>query len=1109
MRLDGSKGQYSLGIHTSYLEDPDGRLTLEDVRSKELAPRWRQSKESVPNFGYTSSTFWFRVELFNDIITDKEWLLEIGYSHLDRIDVYRDGSQGGDPVMLGDKLPIKSREIKYRNLVDHLPMTSQESRYLYVRIKTSSSMQFPATIWSQREFSEAKFDENYAQGLYIGIVLVMIFYNMFLFVSVRDLNHLYYVFYILVYGLFTMEMQGYAFEYLWPESPYWKQLSTIIFSSLVGVGIITFTRNFLKTAQHAPTCDRLLKGFSLFYAATIPVSFYEIAYSVTVKSVITAGMFVSPLILTIGVICLGRGYRPARFFVVAFAALVVGHLLYTFRILGLIPESFLAQHGSQIGSALEMAILSIALGDRLKQEQTEANSKIEKLNIDLMEKEKARTAFFQNTSHELRTPLNGIIGFSTLLIHGRYGELGEQANQQITKIRDLADSLKFQVNAILDLAKSKRGEFKLCNSLVSLPELFSQMQNLGEGLSLKSDDLSFECSMSWKDEAETRFITDPDKLAMVVRNLLGNAFKFRRPGAHNKVSLIAVRQGPNLIITVSDTGIGIPADQQQEIFREFRQLDSDAGRAYEGTGLGLAIVNETLKLMGGSIEVNSVPNEGSRFTVTIPEQSHISATEAGPSHDIILSDPTDSRASRQVRMLPTSQKTPGAENFVIYVVDDNRLNCEVISEILGTQGYKVELAYGGRECLNRLKIFKPHLLLLDLMMPEVSGEDVLKAIRFHDELKDLPVILLTARASQEDRLLGLGLGADDYLAKPIESEELLLRVRNILTRIELSKVMEAMVGQEKMVQIGELMGDLSHELRNINVWGTNTMDAERDDLTAILRTTDLPEPQWGAYIAKLVASDHSPTFDQSAMESLQIPAEKRELARDLKVIRMILLSEDCDRKYVLDLWKGILDLDPDKTRFLKRQLNISSSYMSLWNSAKRSHNLVESVLDYTHEDSKAALCEPEAAVRSCLALLDRRIIKEGVLLRVKIQTQERAFGNQSEICQIVLNIIKNAIDAYGHGHQGGKLLSVDVREDEHLILIEIEDNAGGIPESIIEKIFERNYSTKGASGSGLGLFISKRLALKNKGSLTVVSQNGRTQFKLSLDKAIQDAKKAV
>lgn len=411
------------------------------------------------------------------------------------------------------------------------------------------------------------------------------------------------------------------------------------------------------------------------------------------------------------------------------------------------------------------------------------------LNQQLKEQEEARTLFFHNVSHELRTPLNGIIGFSKLVVEGGYGTVSDKVKEQVGKIERLAQSLMLQVNTILDIAKSRRGQMELRSSIISLNELVNDTKSLGEGLTHKYDTASFEIETSWNWNESTSFVTDKEKAFAIIRNLIGNAFKFAKSGQPNQVRVsFALDAAHAFHIEVSDTGLGIPEESVPHIFEEFKQVDQGARRSFEGTGLGLAMVKEILKLMGGDIRVTSKPGEGSTFKVIIPENNKVVLQTTSQEIDEVktvvsgLEEPSED--THHLEMIARLEKHNDGQ---VFIIDDNDVNCEVQADILRNCGFHVRYATNGYEGIRMMEIDPPDVLLLDLMMPNFSGEDVLRNVKLHQRLREVPVILLTARASKGDMLHGLDIGADDYLPKPVDSQELILRVHNLLERQKTSK----------------------------------------------------------------------------------------------------------------------------------------------------------------------------------------------------------------------------------------------------------------------------------------------------------------------------------
>lgn len=363
--LQDGIGQYLLGRSVDILEDPDGRWTIADLVSGPQAQRFTPSRQDVPNFGFTKATYWVRFQVENRASREEPWLLEIGYPMLDLITLYVADSQAAFRVKeAGDLFPFHHREVDYQNLLFVLPISRQTPQTIYLRVKTESSMQLPLTLWSAVSFSEHLAVQQYGLGLYYGVMGVMALYNFFLFLTVRDRSYLHYVLYIMCVGLAQMAISGLAYAYFWPNSPWWENRGM---SFLIALGLFTplqFAQSFLHTREWIPRYHHLLSAAKGATVLIMVLSFVT-RYAVSVKLVSLAALLTPLLILIAGALCLNRGYRAARFFLLAWVVFLCGLVLMALRSFGLLPSMFVTEHGIQIGSAMEVVLLSLALADRI------------------------------------------------------------------------------------------------------------------------------------------------------------------------------------------------------------------------------------------------------------------------------------------------------------------------------------------------------------------------------------------------------------------------------------------------------------------------------------------------------------------------------------------------------------------------------------------------------------------------------------------------------------------------------------------------------------------------------------------------------------------------
>lgn len=391
---------------------------------------------------------------------------------------------------------------------------------------------------------------------------------------------------------------------------------------------------------------------------------------------------------------------------------------------------------------------------------------LEASNRKLLELDRLKSEFFANISHELRTPLTLILGaYRTLL---RTASSSETETIIQSGLRNSA-RLLFLINELLDLSKFDSGRAQLRKRCVDLAAL------------VRSVAANFESSE--KHRVHLRGVgeavpveLDPRQMKKVLYNILSNAFKFSDP-AEGQVWIRVIASTEEVELEIEDNGIGIPHEQLDRIFERFTQVEASATRRYEGTGIGLALVKEVITLHGGRIAVDSQPGRGSTFTITLPRGSADTASlvaleeEDGLLGEAVRDSGQDRKGSEQE---PTRADAP-----LLLVADDNADLRGYLGRVLGGQ-YRVVLAKDGQEALEQARARRPALILTDVMMPRMSGPDLLQAVRSDTALRLTPVLFLTARAGAEAHAESLEAGADDYIAKPFDEHELLARIHNAL-----------------------------------------------------------------------------------------------------------------------------------------------------------------------------------------------------------------------------------------------------------------------------------------------------------------------------------------
>ena len=455
------------------------------------------------------------------------------------------------------------------------------------------------------------------------------------------------------------------------------------------------------------------------------------------------------------------------------------------------------------------------------------------INVRLTRADKLKDEFLANTSHELRTPLNGIIGLAESLIDGVAGQLPENANKNLAMVVASGKRLSHLVNDILDFSKMKNQTLKLNTSGIEL-------HSLSDVVLTVSTPLIGDKPITLKNNVVNTLPlvnADENRVEQILYNLIGNAIKFTEQG---EVSVDAVQSKNTIKISVTDTGIGIAPNKLSVIFNSFEQLHGHNKRQQSGTGLGLAVTKQLVELHGGTISVTSTENEGSCFSFTLPintdqitDVTNVakSANQQKLNRLQHLDGEIEYVSVSEQELIENKEATIEHKNFHILVVDDDPINRQVLLNHLNLLGYKLSEASSGNQALtmveqasedasNELVKSRPFdLILLDVMMPQMSGYEVCKTIRKNFTVNELPVIFLTAKNQVVDLVESFAVGGNDYLSKPISKHELLSRVENHLSLLDINRNLEFQVANrtselEKATQAkSEFLAKMSHEIR--------------------------------------------------------------------------------------------------------------------------------------------------------------------------------------------------------------------------------------------------------------------------------------------------------
>lgn len=745
-----------LGRSLQVFEDPSGLASIADVRAQAAAGNFKPHDKATLNAGYSRSAFWLKIDLHyrpSNPAAQRTWLLELAYPPLDHLDLYMPDAAGDYRLVrqTGDALPFASREIRQNNYLFDLSFKPDQQQTVYLRLASEGSIQAPVTLWSSTAYLEDQPVRLYVLGIIYGVLLGMVVYNLFIFLSVRDTSYLYYIFYIASFGLYQLSVNGAAVEYFWPDNPWWANAATPFFIGCAGLFGSQFARSFLQTKTHSRWLDRLLIGLIAFGALVIGLSLMT-SYALSLRLATILALTFTVVIFAAGILAWWRGLRVARYFIIAWSAFLLGGIVNTLMVLGLLPNVFLTMYASQIGSAIEVALLSLALADRInamreQQAQTlyDAGQKLEVLNQQLAHSNKLKDEFLATLTHELRTPMNGVIGSLELM---QTVDLDPELEQYQQTAAGSARDMMRMVNGILTLTELQAGKLKAAPGSFSLRAVVEALRVQFDGnAASKSLDFKVEVLPTLPD----RLHGDSAKLAQCLECLLDNAIKFTRVGGLALRVTGKPSTGNRLALSfaVIDTGIGFTDLGEATMYQRFFQLDGSMTREYGGLGVGLAICRQLVELLGGKLTHRSEPGRGSRFQLDVEFELPVveAAPISVPSHDCV--------------------RAP--QDCTVLLVDDNSVNQLVMRGMLLKLGFRVRTADNGAAALDCLQREAFDAVLIDCQLPAHDGASLCCQIHALPGCANLPVFMLALTADRE--LCSTG-AAIDYLNKPVKFEDL-------------------------------------------------------------------------------------------------------------------------------------------------------------------------------------------------------------------------------------------------------------------------------------------------------------------------------------------------
>jgi len=343
--LTSEQDKYPLGQHLEILEDEDGLLTIEDVTSPEIAQQFVPSQDETPSFGFTKSAFWARFQATDMSDEPRRWLLSVD-ANLFFIDVYAPASEPTQyhVTYTGMALPFSAREIEHPRFIFDLPLDPDQGSTIYVRLESESSMNFPMTIWSAETLAQDDLTQQLLNGFIYGVLLIMVGYNLILFLYLKDRSYLYYVLFLFFLLLGFVVDDGFAHQYLWPGQGRINAIGGQLFFVLAIMAALKFTISFLPTKENTPRLHTAINILIIILTLTLPILYIDISISARPILILTVIAYV--LVVAAGVVFWRRDYRPARYFLLAWILLLTSMTIFVISLFDFLPLGFLGEAGS-------------------------------------------------------------------------------------------------------------------------------------------------------------------------------------------------------------------------------------------------------------------------------------------------------------------------------------------------------------------------------------------------------------------------------------------------------------------------------------------------------------------------------------------------------------------------------------------------------------------------------------------------------------------------------------------------------------------------------------------------------------------------------------------
>ncbi|WP_452225351.1 7TM diverse intracellular signaling domain-containing protein [Lacinutrix chionoecetis] len=750
-----SKGQFY--EYALYAKSLNSDLSIKDVLENDSKLDFIPLTSENQSLGFTTEDFWLKFEIENSTNQTKTYYLQTGRPVTDVAQLFQLENDNITEFRSGDAIPFKERQVQHRKTIFRIELPKNSTQQFYLHLKSDGeTLNLPLTLHTERDFWKENYSHQLFLGFFYGLLFLATLVYLFFFTSLSNKTFLYYAIYVFSIALLQSALDGIIFQYILPSGGFLNSRAVLVTALFSNFFLLKYCEHFLKVEERT---KRIKIAFKVLYGIIILLGVMLFINNET-KAIVYPisninGLLSLILILVTLFYFRYKNYKVDVFFSIGIFFLVIGLMGFVMNNLSLLPNNFVTLNSAKFGITFEVIFLSLSMTNLIRDLRLE---KEESQMVALHKSEEIselKSYFMSNISHELRTPINAIMGIADDELDKT---LDAESQKNFEVIKHASLSLLSNINDILDFEKIEKGELKLRTEIFNPKEVIEQISSnwkrMAENKGLKFS-LEINTPLPYNIEG------DAERFAQIINNVLSNAVKFTSFGKIDCVvkSQKKANEFSQFIINIKDTGVGINSEKKKHLFNSFGQMRLNDKRSFGGVGLGLSIVKHLIDLFGGTINIESDEGRGTDVSIVL-----------------------DFKIVEQLKPETKTINTEANENksIKVLVVEDNKLNQMIMKKMLTKLAITdFMLAENGKQALKLLENNCFDIILMDLQMPVMDGYETTTIIRNNPPLsvaKDIPIIAVTADATDTARQKVMAVGMNDYITKPVNRELLFNKI---------------------------------------------------------------------------------------------------------------------------------------------------------------------------------------------------------------------------------------------------------------------------------------------------------------------------------------------